>query len=250
MFKKCLLVSIVLHIVFIIGAGFYPSHSASQITPPYFQLVSSVVSETAGVRGQNGEKGSFFANKSENRGRIKSQNPAMKVLNSVQSAEKETKVNITEGLSEDSTIRTSQTKVGEQFSPSTSDGAVTGNGSADSEAGNGSGGSFGAAVGSGVSGTSQSAISKKAPSRTYYLEPSYPEQARQKGWEGTVVLEAKLGKDGRIIGEIRLVQPSGYKVLDDAAKKAMKKWRYQPATQDGEPIDWTLRIRIPFKLED
>ena len=88
-----------------------------------------------------------------------------------------------------------------------------------------------------------------APLKTHHLEPFYPMAARQNRWEGTVIIEATLGKDGQI-GKTTLVQSSGYQLLDTEAIKAVKKWRYHPATKDGKPIEWQLRIKILFKLEE
>jgi protein TonB len=46
----------------------------------------------------------------------------------------------------------------------------------------------------------------------------YPEQARQLGIEGTVTLFVELSDDGRV-EDVRLVESSGYPILDNAAIK-------------------------------
>jgi hypothetical protein len=36
--------------------------------------------------------------------------------------------------------------------------------------------------------------------------------------------------------------------LDDEAVKALRQWRFRPATKDGEPVEKTIFVEIDFRL--
>lgn len=67
---------------------------------------------------------------------------------------------------------------------------------------------------------------------------NYPDQARRQGMDGQLVLTVALRRDGSI-ESIELIQPSGYTVLDDAARRIVElAGPFAPIPQtDGDPID-------------
>lgn len=73
--------------------------------------------------------------------------------------------------------------------------------------------------------------------------PEYPIRARQEGRQGQVDLLYRVTSEGRI-AEIQIVKSSGHSDLDEAAIKAIAKYRYVPG-QEG----WA-RHPIVFKLND
>lgn len=77
--------------------------------------------------------------------------------------------------------------------------------------------------------------------------PQYPRIAKLRGWEGEVLFEVLVLKSGRV-GELKLLTSSGYKSLDDAAKKALVWWLFQPAIESGLPVDSYVRVPIKFSL--
>jgi len=79
--------------------------------------------------------------------------------------------------------------------------------------------------------------------------PSYPLVARRRGWEGTVTLQIHLDQDGKV-GEVEVVESSGYEILDQEAERTVGSWRYAPAYQNGNPIGCLLRVKITFVLQD
>lgn len=83
----------------------------------------------------------------------------------------------------------------------------------------------------------------------YAPRPLYPLQARRNNWEGAVLLEIGIGSDGRVQKET-VLQSSGYPVLDQAAQKAIQKWRYRPARKNGVAVASQLRVRVKFCLTD
>jgi protein TonB len=74
--------------------------------------------------------------------------------------------------------------------------------------------------------------------------PDYPEIAELAKIEGTVVVRALVGKDGKVK---RVVLAKGvHGSLDQAAMDAAQKWVFQPAMQNKQPVQvWTT---IPFRF--
>jgi TonB family protein len=77
------------------------------------------------------------------------------------------------------------------------------------------------------------------------VDPRYPPAALLQRIEGSVVLQAVVGKDGRV-RETKAVDGNSY--LTQAALDAVRQWRYEPYTLNGEPIDMKTEITINFKL--
>ena len=85
----------------------------------------------------------------------------------------------------------------------------------------------------------------------YDLNPSphYPKVAKLRGWEGKVVFEALILKSGRV-GHLNVLASSGYRSLDNAARKAINRWQFKPATSFGISIDSQVKIPITFSLKN
>jgi TonB family protein len=75
--------------------------------------------------------------------------------------------------------------------------------------------------------------------------PAYPEIAKQDEVQGTVVLGAVIGKDGRIIN-LKVIQ--GPSELQQAALDAVKQWVYRPYLLNGEPVEVMTQINVVFTL--
>jgi protein TonB len=85
---------------------------------------------------------------------------------------------------------------------------------------------------------------KVAPAQLVYRkEPEFPTAARQLGAHGTVVLDATIARDGKVIA-VKLI--SGHPLLVQAAKAAVMQWRYRPTLLDGQPVENTDRISLNF----
>ena len=78
--------------------------------------------------------------------------------------------------------------------------------------------------------------------------PEYPLVAREAGWEGTVVLQVEV-LPGGTAGAVTVYRSSGYPVLDQAAVKAVKAWRFVPAMDGNFPIRSSVRIPVKFDLK-
>jgi TonB family protein len=77
------------------------------------------------------------------------------------------------------------------------------------------------------------------------VTPQYPMQARQERVEGTVVLQAVIGKDGSVQ---KLSVVSGPSQLTKSAMDAVKQWRYRPFALNGEAVEADTQINVNFKL--
>src|SRR5882762_9069235 len=78
------------------------------------------------------------------------------------------------------------------------------------------------------------------------VRPEYPLLARQMRVEGAVVLQALIGKDGGIQNLHVLGGPT---ILAEAAREAVKQWRFKPYFQDGQPVETQAQVTVNFKIE-
>lgn len=87
------------------------------------------------------------------------------------------------------------------------------------------------------------------PQKIYSPSPEYPWKARRNNWEGTVRLRAEVLANGKI-GEVLIINSSGYEILDRAARDAIKTWRFKPALKNGSPVICYEEIPVRFRLEE
>lgn len=80
-------------------------------------------------------------------------------------------------------------------------------------------------------------------------KPDYPERARRDGKEGRVLLHVLIDEEGRS-KVIEVDTSSGSDVLDQAARDAIKKWRFAPARQGDKAVESWVKIPIDFRLSD
>ena len=79
-------------------------------------------------------------------------------------------------------------------------------------------------------------------------KPPYPLPARQAGFEGKVVLDILVGKEG-VVKKADVVESSGRQDCDRAALSTiLEKWRFEPARVNGMPVDWPERVLVRYDL--
>ena len=78
--------------------------------------------------------------------------------------------------------------------------------------------------------------------------PRYPTQSLRRGESGTVMVRAQIGPDG-VPGEVEVANGSGSRYLDRAAVDAVKRWRFRPAMQGGQPTTGTVMVPIEFQAQ-
>jgi TonB family protein len=77
--------------------------------------------------------------------------------------------------------------------------------------------------------------------------PKYPEAAKKARIQGTVVLNAKIGKDGTIES---LKAVSGPKVLQRSSLDAVRQWTYKPFLLSGNPVEVETTISVVYSLTE
>ena len=78
--------------------------------------------------------------------------------------------------------------------------------------------------------------------------PKYPNKALENGEEGTVKLAVTVDSDS-VVKDVIIIQSSGSETLDEAAKNAARKARYEPRRINGEPVPTRFTTSFTFKLE-
>jgi len=86
----------------------------------------------------------------------------------------------------------------------------------------------------------------KGPKILKKVDPVYPEEARKKGLEGDVIIEATVDEAGKV-KEAKVLK--GVDDLNQAALDAIKQWLYEPVVVDGKPKAVKFTVTIRFKLQ-
>jgi periplasmic protein TonB len=84
------------------------------------------------------------------------------------------------------------------------------------------------------------------PQAIYSPEPSFSDEARKAKQQGVVQLLVVVGKDGRTY-DIHVSQSLGMG-LDEKAVEAVSRWRFKPATLNGQPVATQIAIEVDFHL--
>lgn len=121
--------------------------------------------------------------------------------------------------------------------------------------GNGTGHTAGLGKGSGKGGgifgkmfSSRGGGNGSRPSYAENPKPTYPQEAREKGHQGEVVLRVEVLVNGQV-GQIEIKKSSGYELLDHSALTTVKQWRFIPAKKGEASIPLWVNIPIKFQLQ-
>jgi TonB family protein len=98
----------------------------------------------------------------------------------------------------------------------------------------------------GTNGVYQTGGGVTPPTVIQRVEPQYSEEARKARYQGTVVLEVIIRRDGTVDIQ-RIVRSLGFG-LDENAIQALKQWRFRPGMRNGVPVDVSLNIEVAFNL--
>jgi TonB family protein len=80
---------------------------------------------------------------------------------------------------------------------------------------------------------------------THSVTPAYPTLARQMRVQGSVILQAVIGRDGQIQA---LQVVSGPPILAGAAREAVKQWHFKPHLLGAEPVETQAKITVNFTI--
>lgn len=83
----------------------------------------------------------------------------------------------------------------------------------------------------------------KQPMKIKDVKPVYPDMAQSAHVTGTVIVEATIGEDGKVI-DAKILR--SIPMLDKAALDAVRQWEYTPTLLDGVPVPVVLTVTITF----
>ena len=78
--------------------------------------------------------------------------------------------------------------------------------------------------------------------------PDYPPDSRRRGEQGRVILLVQVEPSG-LVRDLAVVGSSGYPALDAEAERTVRRWQFEPGTQDGTPVFSTVTVGITFRLQ-
>ncbi|QHL90596.1 TonB family protein [Sphingomonas changnyeongensis] len=79
------------------------------------------------------------------------------------------------------------------------------------------------------------------------LQPPYPPQLERLSVEGRVVIEVRIGTDGRVKAA-RILFADDEDFARVTERQALTRWRFRPATRDAMPVESVKRLTVRFQL--
>lgn len=86
---------------------------------------------------------------------------------------------------------------------------------------------------------------EELPEAITKVAPSYPDDARRRGVDGTVLVQALVGRDGTV-KDTKVVK--SIPELDAAAVASVRQWRFKPAMAKGRPVAVWVAVPVKFSL--
>jgi protein TonB len=80
-----------------------------------------------------------------------------------------------------------------------------------------------------------------------FVNPKYPDLARQAGIEGTVLLNVLVGDDGKVL-QVGVIQSDVTPAMEKAAMDAAKQFLFKPAKQRTVSVKARVAVPIRFKI--
>ncbi len=85
------------------------------------------------------------------------------------------------------------------------------------------------------------------PVKTYAPQPAYTEIARKTRTQGLVIVQAIIDKRGEVTN-VKVLKGLSMGLTEEAVK-AIKQWKFKPATLRGKPVDVYFNLTVNFKLQ-
>lgn len=86
----------------------------------------------------------------------------------------------------------------------------------------------------------------KPPKPAYQPEPEFSEEARKAKYQGNVTLAGTIDPRGEFT-DLCVVQALGAG-LDEKAIEAVRTWRFEPATRQGQPVAVRIAVEVTFRM--
>lgn len=87
----------------------------------------------------------------------------------------------------------------------------------------------------------------KVVSRERVAPKDYPVEARRRGVEGEVIALLTVDAEGKVV-DVEVKQSLGHG-LDELAAEAFRKWRFEPARENGRAVSSKVRVTHQFDLQ-
>jgi periplasmic protein TonB len=84
------------------------------------------------------------------------------------------------------------------------------------------------------------------PRKVRNVSPVYPAIAQSSRVQGTVILEAVIGVDGRV-EHVKVLRP--VMLLTESAIEAVRQWEFTPTRLNGEPVQVIMTVTVDFRLQ-
>jgi TonB family protein len=92
------------------------------------------------------------------------------------------------------------------------------------------------------------ALSSKTPVQLVDRKtPEYPRIARSANVSGLVLIQARIGKDGKPV-DLKVI--AGPEMLRQACLDAVREWKYRPVLINGKPVEFITNIPLNFGIAD
>jgi periplasmic protein TonB len=85
------------------------------------------------------------------------------------------------------------------------------------------------------------------PRALYQPKPEIPEELRHHRLELVAIARFQVAANGAT--QVELIEPTPEPILNRALLETLKKWRFFPALQSGNPVASTIDMRIPVTVE-
>lgn len=86
----------------------------------------------------------------------------------------------------------------------------------------------------------------KPPAKIHHANPVYPKLAQSARVQGTVVIDARIERDGTV-SHAQVLQ--SVPLLDEPALDAVLQWRFTPTLADGKPVPVIMTVTVAFRLQ-
>ena len=86
----------------------------------------------------------------------------------------------------------------------------------------------------------------REPRKIKDVRPKYPEAARQRRSQGSVILECVISPEGEVT-DLKVLYRTD-PILGAAAVEAVRQWRYTPTLLFGQPVPVIMTITVNFRL--
>jgi TonB family protein len=85
------------------------------------------------------------------------------------------------------------------------------------------------------------------PMKVHDVRPIYRKELVDQGIEGSILMQAKIGKDGKV-RSVDVISPVNAD-LEDAAIAAVTQWQFTPTYLNCEPVEVQMFVTVNFKID-